>query len=330
MTDLTATTLAFTTALVATRLVERWARNRDLLDRPNDRSSHVVPTPRLGGVGIVAGSVVATLLIAGSVDVRLRAIVGAGLFIAAVGLFDDVRRTSVLAKNAAQVLAAVVVVMVIQPVLSIDLPGVHLLIDGPAALILATIGLVALINAFNFMDGIDGLVGGVTVVICITAAGVVAGAGPLALPLAAATLGFLVWNQAPASVFMGDVGSHFLGLFVGASFLVGQPVPVVPAGLVLAPFLLDTGFTLVRRGLAGKNLFAAHREHLYQRLVRAGRGHREVAAGYALATAILGAVALAWGEMPGVARVLALGAVIVAAIAYIRWVRGQEGLASPG
>lgn len=314
-------------ALVATRLAEVLGRRRRLLDIPNDRSSHVIPTPRLGGLGIMAGSVAGWAALGGPSDPEGSLLLAVALALGAVGLLDDVGRTSVAGKYLAQLVAAVAVVAIVGPQLRVAVGDIELAIGGIPAAILTAVGLTAVVNAVNFMDGIDGIIGSVMVVAGLAALALVApDAAPLMLAVAAATAGFLAWNVAPASIFMGDSGSQFLGLVVGATLLRGPSgvVEVVPAGLLLAALLADTGFTLVRRARAGRDLFAGHREHLYQRLVQAGRSHREVAAGYAAATAVLGLAAVAWTRGEVVLQVGIVVALVVAAIAFVRLVAALE------
>ena len=314
-------------ATIVTRAVERLARQRSLLDIPNDRSSHDTPTPRIGGLGIVAGTVVGWLFAAGWTDGQATIIVLSALGLGAVGLLDDVRHTSVLGKYLAQLAAAAVVAGVLQPTLTVGIGDSSWSIGGVPAFVITTIGLTALVNAVNFMDGIDGLIGSVALVAAIVALGLVMPAAwPIMVPFAAACAGFLVWNHAPASIFMGDGGSQFVGLILGAALLQQEAgvVDVVPVLLLVSPLLFDTGFTLVRRARAGRDLFAGHREHLYQRAVVAGSSHREVAAGYAAATAVTGALALAWPATSALARIAMLAGVVLVAAAYAAWVGRTE------
>ena len=333
MTDqlLIAVLVAGLAATIVTRIVEGLARQRSLLDIPNDRSSHDVPTPRIGGLGIVAGTVVGWMIAAGWADTRATIIVLAALGLGAVGLLDDVRHTSVLGKYLAQLAAAAVVAGVLQPTLTVGIGDGSWSLGGTPAFVVTTIGLTALVNAVNFMDGIDGLIGSVALVAAIVALGFVTPAAwPILVPFAAACAGFLVWNHAPASIFMGDGGSQFVGLILGAALLRGEGgvVDVVPVLLLVSPLLFDTGFTLIRRARAGRDLFAGHREHLYQRVVVAGRSHREVAVGYAAATAVTGVLALSWPAAPTVARIAILAGVALAAALYAVWVSRTEASAA--
>jgi UDP-N-acetylmuramyl pentapeptide phosphotransferase/UDP-N-acetylglucosamine-1-phosphate transferase len=186
-------------------------------------------------------------------------------------------------------LAAVAAVAVLGPVSRVDLGSFGMLGFGLLAWPLTLLWIVGLTNAFNFMDGSDGIAG---ITAAAVAAGIAAAAaacidGPVAVIAAAfagSALGFLTSNWQPARIFMGDVGSAFCGfllavlpLAVGAD-AVPEVLPV--AVLALWPFIFDTSLTLLRRLWAGENIFQAHRSHLYQRLLIAGWSHRAVASLY--------------------------------------------------
>jgi UDP-GlcNAc:undecaprenyl-phosphate GlcNAc-1-phosphate transferase len=145
----------------------------------------------------------------------------------------------------------------------------------------------------------------------------------LLLSGAAATLGFLVWNVHPASIFMGDIGSQFLGYWASVVLLMqpGAIVEVVPLLLLFAPILFDTGLTLSRRVRAGKDIFAGHREHLYQQLVIAGVGQRTVSLGYAAAFGLCGLLAVTYPSLGPLGQVAAVVGVLIAGAAYADAVR---------
>jgi UDP-N-acetylmuramyl pentapeptide phosphotransferase/UDP-N-acetylglucosamine-1-phosphate transferase len=166
-----------------------------------------------------------------------------------------------------------------------------------ALLALAVFWVVGLVNAFNFMDGIDGIVGGVALVNLAFLTAIVGGYGTF-LALAGGAAGFLLWNVSPASIFLGDVGSYFVG-FVLAAGVLYLPVPGGGAGLgivacaaVFAPFLLDTTYTLISRYRAGKNVLSAHREHIYQRITPTNAMHRRTSALYYGSSVVTGLAAL--------------------------------------
>lgn len=305
-------------AAIAAVLAWAMARWRLLMDEPNDRSSHALPTPRGGGVGIVVAAVFGWLLF-WNAGFASRSISGGeiglllgALIVAAAGLADDRRAQRALVKFGAQAVAAAAAIA-----LGLDLPRVALPFVGPVELgvagpALAFLWLVGLTNAFNFMDGLDGLAGTTAVVAAtgLALAAHVLGDGPtaaLAWSLAAASAGFLVLNRPPARIFMGDVGSQFLGFaFAGIGLLLAQRGgPVIGASgvgalvvpLLLSHFLFDTVLTAARRAARGARIWQAHREHLYQRLNAAGFGH--------------GAVTLCLGAMALLNAIFALGMVAV-------------------
>lgn len=310
--------VGFLVAVGLTRLVEVEGRRRQLLDLPNSRSSHVVPTPRLGGVGIVVGVSTGWIAGGGLADGAGGLVLLAGSGLAIVGFADDLGRGSVAGKYLAQLAASTMTAVALAPTLELSVGTVAITIDGPAAVALSAFWLTAIVNAFNFIDGIDGMLGGVAAVVALASLGIL-GDGSLAMvAVAGACLGFLVWNVSPASIFMGDVGSQFLGLWIGAALFrqSSGSAEVIPMILLCGVVLADTGFTLIRRALAGRNLFAAHREHLYQRLVISGRSHREVSAVYAAATALGGLGAHAWAYGSTLAQA-AVGAALGAGLAAL-------------
>jgi len=323
----------FVVALGVTRIVERASRRRGLLDEPNDRSSHVLPTPRIGGIGVVAGVTCGWLLAAGWRDPAWAALVAGAGALALVGLADDLGRSSLIGKYLAQVISAAMVTIAYAPSLALRFGNASLEVDGALATVLVVIWLTAIVNAFNFIDGIDGMLGSIVVVAGVVGSVLV---GPSVdanlVVVAAAALGFLAWNHAPASIFMGDVGSQFLGLWVGASLLRTPDgvVEIVPILLLFGLLLLDTGSTLLSRAIQGKNLFSAHREHLYQRLVAAGASQRAISALYAAITAALGAAAVAWGRLEASEQIALMLATVVGGGLMLAFVRRAERRSSAG
>ena len=314
---------AFAAALLTTRSVRDFARRKHLLDHPNDRSSHAVPTPRLGGVGIVAAFLVAAAIVAASSEApgRLAVILVATAAVAAVGLLDDLRPMPARVRFAVQAVAAMVVV-----VSSDGLRGAPWLEPLPWALQapLLVLWIVWMTNLYNFMDGIDGLAGGQAVIAAgaIAVAAFAGGApttGLLLVALAAASAGFLAFNFPPSSIFMGDVGSTAIGFFLACVPLLpeARPVPIELVGIAVSLFILDATTTLVRRIARGERWFEAHRTHYYQRPVAMGWSHRAVTltayAGMGLAGA--GAIAYQAAGPEGRLLLLALPVVVFAALA---------------
>jgi Fuc2NAc and GlcNAc transferase len=295
---------AFFAAWVLTGMVRGYSLRRRLVDVPNQRSSHSTPTPRGGGLSIVLVCLAAllSLAVAGVVDARLAASIGGpAAAIALVGWLDDHGHVPALWRLMVQLVAATAAVLLLGGFETIDL-GVHVFNLGFSGHVLAVLGLVWLTNLFNFMDGIDGIAG-VEAVIVAGAGGVLlllggaVGLGSAALATSAAAAGFLMWNWPPARVFMGDVGSGFLGFFLGALAVAGDrtgALSVTVWTLLLAVFLFDATVTVIRR-LGRERLHEAHRRHAYQRAVAAGASHRAVTlAVLALSVAFVGLAAGAW------------------------------------
>jgi len=266
----------------------------DLLDRPNERSSHSQPTPRGGGVVFVFLASIASLLdfLArfGSSFVPLL-MFGAPLValpLALVGFLDD-RHNLPASWRYGSHLATALVITLASPLV---VPFFHV----PFLLVIMVIAVTAMINFTNFMDGLDGLVAGCMAVALAAAALRLAAPWPI-WALVGALLGFLIWNWSPAKVFMGDVGSTFLGA-VFAGLVLQAPSWPEALGLLLVatPLLGDAFFCVPRRLLAGQRVFQAHRLHLFQRLHQAGWPHARVSSLYIGATAVL-ALALLWGGL---------------------------------
>lgn len=315
---------ALVSAIVAgvlTPLLGAWARRRDYLDVPNDRSSHIVATPRIGGVALVLGVLGGVMVLhvaAGAISREMTIVLAGGIGIAMLGLVDDFRDLPAPVRLAVQASVATAVVMSAG---AATLPGVGA--DGWVASLVTVLWLVALTNAYNFMDGIDGIAGAQALVggAGWAAVGALAGVPQLAglgLLVAAASGGFLLYNWHPARVFMGDAGSGFFGFLFGAFSLVpsaGGAALWWCAVLLMWAFLIDTGFTLIRRASRGENLLSAHRSHIYQRLVLTGRSHRYVALVYA-GLALLGgtaAVSVMAGHSP--ALLVSVAGIVAAAAA---------------
>jgi UDP-N-acetylmuramyl pentapeptide phosphotransferase/UDP-N-acetylglucosamine-1-phosphate transferase len=316
------------TALLSALLtwaVREHARRRDLLDHPNERSSHAVPKPRLGGIGIMA-AFLTTATVAASLGGGLRRLAPAlatTAVISALGLVDDLRPLPARARFAVQVAAALAVVLS-----SGGAGGLSWLsfLPWPILSVLLVLWLVWLTNLYNFMDGIDGLAGG-QAVIAGTAIAVVAftsGAattGGLAALLAAACAGFLALNFPPASIFMGDVGSTAIGFFLGMVPLLpdAAPVPIEVVGIALSLFILDATTTLARRIARGERWFEAHRTHLYQRPVALGLPHRKVTLTAYAGMAAVAACAVAYPRAgaAGKAALLAAPVAVFAVLALV-------------
>lgn len=278
--------LAFTATAALTGLVRRYSLSRQMMDIPNDRSLHEAPTPRGGGLAFVAVflAALAGLALAGIVPGRLALAIGpGGLLVAIAGWLDDHGHLQVRLRLAVQFLAAAVAVAALGGFDSLEMGWVTLPL-GPAGPVLAAVGIVWMLNLYNFMDGIDGIAG----VEAVTTAGFAGlflawkgtpGLAVLCAVLAASAAGFLIWNWPPAKIFMGDVGSGFLGYVFAVLALATEKagaLPLLAWVLLLGVFVLDTTVTLFLRMRRGETIWQAHRSHYFQRAVQAGLPHRSV------------------------------------------------------
>jgi Fuc2NAc and GlcNAc transferase len=273
-------------AVVLTGLIRAHAPRYRLLDVPNSRSSHQRAVPRGGGlaVALIVLGVALTLVLRGRLPAaEAFAWLGGGSLIAAVGLLDDLGGLSVRSRLLVQLLAALCVLWVCDgwPPAEVTHGSVLLRL---AAWFTAAIVIVWAINLFNFMDGVDGLAG--QQALFVSTAALCLGAGPPAdaegwmlCAVAGAAAGFLVWNWAPARIFMGDVGSGFLGFALAlAAVATSHNGSLSPwTWLILqAAFIVDASVTVCVRALRGERIYAAHRQHAYQRLTRHWRSHARV------------------------------------------------------
>ena len=306
-------------ACFGTRALIPLLRRAAVLDHPNERSLHEAPTPRGGGIAPVGAILLAwfALIAAGAAAPLLVVVLFGAALLAAISWIDDLHGLSPAPRLLAQFVAiglGMTALMPAEPVFQGWLtPG----LDVAAA------GLLWLwfVNLFNFMDGIDGLAGGEAAAVAIGLvlfAGFGAGRDPglaaLAATVAAAALGFLVWNWAPARIFLGDVGSVPLGYLLGFLLLAVAARGFWKIALILPLyFLADATLTLGRRLARGERIWQAHRQHFYQRAVQRGLGHGAVVRRVIAADLVL--IACGWGADNGWGlAALAAAAMVVAAL----------------
>lgn len=278
--------VAATSALL-TGLLCRLAVRSGFIDRPTARSSHSVPTPRGGGLAIVLTSLVALAFIEaeGLVSAALlKALGGGGLAVAIAGFVDDRWSLPPAVRLLVHLSAGAWCLFWLGGLPSIEVAG-SVLDLGRVGFLLGVLGIVWALNLFNFMDGIDGIAA--TEAIFVTAAGAIiqyqiepSPGLPLVLAtLCAACAGFLLWNWPPARIFMGDVGSGYLGFMIAGLAVAGvkQNSASLWMWMILtSAFFVDATTTLVRRSLRGERVYEAHRTHAYQWLARKWGSHRNV------------------------------------------------------
>lgn len=277
--------IAFVVAAFLTRRFCDPGSRLHLLDHPNERSLHTLPTPRTGGVAIITGffSAIPVLLFANfGASPIMWFMAGAGL-IAVLSFLDDQRGLPVIVRFLGHVIGAGLVVLGAGLTLLPLFLGMAVLWPTWLGLGLSVLFLVWMVNLYNFMDGMDGFAGGMALIGFGTFAvfGLLGGNllfTGLSLAIAAAAGGFLLFNFPPARIFMGDTGSATLGLLAGGLGLWGARDGLFPfwaALLVFSPFIVDASVTLLRRLVRGERIWQGHKSHYYQSLVQSGWGHRK-------------------------------------------------------
>ena len=273
---------------------------RRFIDQPNARSSHSQATPRGGGVAfVILGTAFSGMTLLSGQDPAIADLPLLAAPLAVVGLLDDRYNLPASWRYGVQLLTAALMLgfsPLVQRVGFAVSSGSLLLLPLLALLLIAV---TAVINFTNFMDGLDGLVAG-CMAVAIGALSLCLNAPWSLWALVGSLLGFLIWNWSPAKVFMGDVGSTFLGaVFAGLVLQASSWIEAFGYLLVATPLLADACLCVPRRLAAGQRVFQAHRLHLFQRLQQAGWPHARVSLTYISATAVL-ALAMLFGGLPWV------------------------------
>lgn len=263
-----------------TELIRRYTLKNNLMDMPNDRSSHTTPTPRGGGLSIVVLFLISISFVDNLSQDLLFALIGSGVIIAVIGFWDDHDHISAKWRLLTHFLASSWVLYWLGGMIELNIFN-HNINPGFIGLVLVAFLLVWLLNLFNFMDGIDGIAA--TEAIFVSCAGAfftwqygLENIMFITLALAASTLGFLILNWPPAKIFMGDVGSSFLGLILGviAYACILEGVSAWIWIILLGVFLADSGITLLRRIINGERWYEAHCSHAYQHAAKRW-GHKK-------------------------------------------------------
>ncbi len=324
--------LAGIASLIGVRLIRRWAVQHQVYDLPNERSQHTDPTPRGGGLAILVIVLLIFMPVGlsfGDPGMVVRYALG-GAIIGLVGFADDLRSLPPLPRLIVQIIAATIFLPG-TPLTVIGLPGLDLRLLSGVGYVISLLWLVGLSNAYNFMDGIDGLAGGQAVIGGLLWALVGWFSNDslillLGLLIAATAAGFVVYNMPPASIFLGDVGSNFLGYSLAALPLIaisrgGSSRLIVVGALFVGLFVFDAALTFVRRVLKGENILQPHRSHLYQRLISVGELPGHVTALYLLLSVCFGLAGLIYWQN---GAWLALAVFVSLCLLLFGWVTSRE------
>jgi Fuc2NAc and GlcNAc transferase len=298
MVDIITFAFVFAAAYLGVGYFRRWSEQREFLAIPNERSSHTVPVPHGGGLVIVLISLVAYICISFYLPGSFSwGYFFGALLIALISYFDDLYSIAFPWRLLVHSIAAILLILDVDTWHGITMLGKISL--GNFGYVLTFIWIVWMVNSYNFMDGIDGLAG---------LQAVIAGVGWLVLSyllgmpamflfsgvIAFASLGFLIHNWSPAKIFMGDVGSAFLGFTFASLPMMSREIVIrfpdllpIAAVLFVWFFLFDSVVTLLRRAFRGEKVWQAHREHLFQRLVASGLSHKQVTIFYGLLALVL-------------------------------------------
>ncbi|MBW2574302.1 MAG: undecaprenyl/decaprenyl-phosphate alpha-N-acetylglucosaminyl 1-phosphate transferase [Deltaproteobacteria bacterium] len=268
----------------------------NIMDVPNIRSSHDTPVPTAGGIAILTTFILGMLVIYFVGD---KTIIGkkyflgflfSSILIAAMSLYDDYKERPYYLKLFNQIIAVILVMFVGIVVHEISLPWIGTVNLKGSGYVITFLWIIGLTNAFNFMDGINGMAGGTAVIAAIFFSIISFSQGSnfayiVSYTIISGTLGFLVFNFPKARLFMGDVGSTFLGFSFASLAIIAALYDLSHTSLFVMPLLLfhfiyDTLFTFIRRFIRGKNVFEAHRSHLYQLFNQLGYGHTFVSIFY--------------------------------------------------
>ena len=328
----------------ATPLVKRIAIGVGAVDVPKDnRRMHKVPIPRLGGLAIFAAFVVSVLLFA-EIDREMRGILIGAFLIVALGVLDDIHTLKALPKFLVQIIAAVIVIMhgcriefISNPVFTSATTYLHL--NTAVSVFLTIIWIVAITNAVNFIDGLDGLAVGVSGISAATmlVVAILVAEQNVAIIMAAlfgACLGFIPYNFNPAKIFMGDTGSTFLGFILATMSIQGlfklyAIISFAVPFLILSIPIFDICFAVIRRLAKGQNPMAADRGHVHHRLIDMGFNQKQAVMITYMLTALLGLAAVVLTGSGEVKALILIGSVfIVGGIGFWTifsgWTRKEE------
>ncbi len=319
--------LSLVLSYFGTQRIKRWALNRGVIDIPNQRSSHKDPTPRGGGMAIVASFLIVMLLIGlfrSNNTMQYWGLIINGLTIAGLGFLDDLYTLPRTPRIIAWIVITVVSIIFGIELNTITLPILGVIRFGFLSPLVTFLWLIGVTNLFNFMDGIDGLAGCEALIVAGFLAVIAFYAGntlvfSASVVIFGAVLGFLPHNFPTAKIFMGDGGSNFLGYLFAALAVIGSQgdqsqIPFIIPVILLSMFLWDGGTTLIKRLPKGKDWLEPHRDHYYQRLIKLGYTHKQVTSLYSVLNLILGVIALLFLQSN---EFISFGLVLVSIIPFL-------------
>lgn len=277
--------LSFLASIIATRYLLSKNSIIRVIDYPNDRSLHSIPVPRTGGLAILVGIAISSILLPLVLTIHADIIyIAIGAFLVAVVSFiDDCYNLSVKLRFSVHGLVAVLLIIGGYQIMEVHLPSLLLEFNYYISIFLTILFIIWLINLYNFMDGIDGFSGGMAVFgfATLSVFGWLSSNEIyfiLSLSISAASLGFLLFNFPPAKIFMGDAGSSTIGFLVGAFIIWGNNENIIAfwqSLLIFSPFIVDATVTLASRIINKERFWEAHKTHYYQRLVNSGWSHKK-------------------------------------------------------
>ena len=305
--------IAASVAFAATPLMIRLAKLVGAIDVPKDnRRVHKVPTPRLGGLAIFLGFIVALFYKDGFKPEMFGILTGASIIVT-LGFFDDIKPLSAKFKLLVQIIAAIIVIHSGVRINAVTNPLFFMFPDSPLIRFgvwsypLTLIWIVGITNAINLVDGLDGLAAGISAISAITLLIAAMSTGQelaafLAAILAASTIGFLPYNFNPAKIFMGDSGALFLGFMLSVISVTGALKSAAALSILIPIFaiglpIFDTLFAMVRRTLSGKSMMEADKGHLHHKLLEAGMSQKQAVLTLYSISAVLGFSAVALVEV---------------------------------
>ena len=331
---LTAFGSAFLITLIATPLVSYVARKYKIFDLPSTRRIHTSPVPRLGGIALFLGFIVALLIVFGF-DPRVLGIAICGTLIFLLGLADDIYDLNPVFKFTGQIAIASLAIFFGITIGNITNPfGGIILLSPPLDIVLTIIWMLLMINTVNFLDGLDGLATGVTAIVAFVL-GILSlfaivnqpSTAALAAILCGTALGFLYFNWHPAKIFMGDGGSHLLGFLLAAISIISGG-KIATAVLALGLPVLDMIWSVIRRLKQGKSPFIADKLHLHHLLLSAGLKQPTVVIIFYVLTIGFGMVALlsgTWAKLVGLMILVLAMTGIIRLVLYFRPQRREKG-----